>query len=87
MAKKKHKDVEFIVEGPGPTGAASTPRGFYDTAEDARGEPVTIDVVVHSKAGARWYGGDWAVEEYEEDPDASVFEHIVVRAESQGRIP
>lgn len=50
------------------------------------GRPATIDVVVWSRAGARKYGGDYAVERYLEDPEASVFDRITIRAESRGRI-
>lgn len=88
---KKHKDVEFMVT------ARDLRAAYYDTAEEASaiaiarsmsrgGEPVEINVLVSSKAGARWYGGDYGVEVYEEDPDASVHEQIIVRAESIGRI-
>ena len=51
------------------------------------GRPHHIDVLVHSAAGARWYrGSSDGEEEYEEDPEASVFERIEVRADSQGRV-
>lgn len=91
--KRKHKDVEFMVVGP-----HSVEDGYFDTASEAAsvavarsigygGEPVEINVLVSSKAGAKWYGGDYAVGVYEEDPEASVHERIVVRAESIGRIP
>lgn len=99
---RKHKDVEFMVEGPEGSGASAAtpefPDAYYDTADEASsiaiarsmsrgGEPVQINVLVMSKAGAKWYGGYYAVEVYEEDPDASVHEQIIVRAESVGRIP
>lgn len=47
----------------------------------------TIDVVVWSEEGARAYGGDDAVEQYLEDPEASVFERLEVRVNNQGRVP
>lgn len=88
--KKSHKDVEFMVE------SKNRPAMYFKTAEEASanviaraisdGEPHTIDVLVSSKAGARWYGGDYAVEIYEEDPEASVHERIIVRAESVGHV-
>lgn len=82
---KTHKDVTFELAlntykrfdeaaGMAVARAASTGRGIY------------IDVVVLSESGARWYGGDYGVEQYREDPDASVFERIEVRADSKGRI-
>jgi len=36
-----------------------------------------IDVCIWTIGGARWFGGDDAVEAYREDPDASVFERWV----------
>lgn len=89
-SKKKHKDVEFHVSRP------RTDTQVFDNFPDAAvraigvsasdGRPVFIDVVVLTRAGARWWSGDWGADEYDEDPDASVFDRIVVSAESQGRI-
>ena len=86
-----HKDVEYMVDD-----ASGRPRYFKSSNEAAgfaisiamsRGQDVNIDVLVHSPAGARWYrGSSDGVDEYNEDPEASVFDRIVVRAESQGRI-
>jgi len=90
IKRRKHKDVEYHVERPdGET-------DIYEYAGDAAGhaialamggKPATIDVVVWSQAGARHYLGDEGVDQYREDPEASVFDHIVVKAESLGRIP
>lgn len=49
-------------------------------------EDVSIDVLIYSEDGAREWGGDSAVEDYWQDPDASVSERIIVRAESIGRV-
>jgi len=88
---KKHKDVEYAVDD------ASGEQRIFDTADEAagfavamavsRGEEVNLDVLIYSKAGAKAYGGDDAVEQYEEDPEASVFERIVIEADSKGRVP
>ena len=51
------------------------------------GEKINLDVVTWSRAAARAWGGDDAVEQYDEDPEASIFERIVVQADSWGRIP
>ena len=85
-----HKDIEYTVDA---TGIAS---GYLKTFDEASikamqlalayGE-ATIDVLVYSEEGAAAYGGDDAVERYREDPDASVFERIVVNAKILGRIP
>ena len=38
------------------------------------------------KAAARVWAGDYGVEVYEEDPEASVHERIVIKADAQDRI-
>lgn len=52
----------------------------------ARGES-TLDVLVWSKAGVKAFGGDDAVERYEEDPEASVFERYEFKCNMVGRVP
>jgi hypothetical protein len=89
-AKKRHKDVIFWVQD------LHGNDWHYDTFDEAagqavavavaRGEGVTLDVQVSSRSGARWFGGDDAVEVYDEDPEASVHEHIIVKAKALGRI-
>jgi len=51
------------------------------------GRPVNIDVLVHSRTGARWLEGDDGVTKYDEDPDASVFSRIQIKATDLGRVP
>ena len=87
---RSHKDVEFHVEL--ANGKTQVYRKFDEAAGmavslAASGRPTTIDVVIWSRAGARAYGGDWGVEQYNEDPEASVFERIEVEANNLGRIP
>jgi hypothetical protein len=90
--KKSHKDVEFAVSS---EDGREVQRYFSTSGEASEnavamsmstGEAAVIDVIVSSKAGAKWYGGDYAVEIYEDDPDASVHERIIVRAESLGHV-
>ena len=50
------------------------------------GEKVEIDVITLSRSAAKAWAGDHGVEVYDEDPEASVHERIVVQAESLGRI-
>lgn len=95
MARKKHKDVEFAVsagrgsQGRGPETVFST----WDEAcvaamsQGAAHGNAAIDVLVHSRAGAKWYGGSDAVEAYKEDPEASVFERFEIRVNMVGRVP
>lgn len=88
---KKHKDVEFEVS---PV-HGSNRRNFntFDEASSAaialsasNGVKVNLDVLISSRAGARWWGGDYAVEEYNADPDASVSDRFVINVDPQGRI-
>ena len=88
---KSHKDVEFAVDD--YQGNEKIFKRFDEAAAFAvekamsRGETVNLDVLVSSRAGAKWLYGDSGVEIYEEDPDASVFERIEVKANMMGRVP
>jgi hypothetical protein len=81
-----HKDVEFHT---GDIVSTVWEEAVSQAVFDAlsQGKDVELDVVIWSEAGARWYGGDDAVEDYKEDPGASVFDRIVIKASSRGRIP
>lgn len=87
--KKSHKDVEFAVND--ASGRQRTFKRFDEAAGFAvavaasRGE-ADLDVLIHSVAGARWYGGDHAVSEYKSDPDASVSDRIEIRVNHVGRV-
>lgn len=47
---------------------------------------VRIDVITWTRAAARKWGGDEAIRVYEDDPEASVHERIVVKAEATGHV-
>lgn len=89
--KKTHKDVEYAVPSAG-IGRDGNFKTFDEAAAHAviialtRGK-ADIDVLIWSKAGANFYGGDEAVEQYNEDPEASVFERFEVRVNAVGRVP
>jgi hypothetical protein len=92
MARKKsHKDVEFSVDdASGRERVFRTPdeaAGFAISLALSHGKTVDLNVLVFSKAGARWWAGDEGAEMYDEDPEASVFERIEIKANSVGRIP
>ena len=93
MARSEsHKDVEYAVDdAAGRERVFKTPNeaaGFALSLALSDGEPHYIDVLVHSREGAEWYrGSSDGGEEYDEDPEASVFERIEVRANSEGRVP
>lgn len=85
-----HKDVEYHVEASGGKAQIfkkySEAATFAFTIATSRGE-ANLDVIIYSKAGARFYGGDDAVEQYEEDPEASVFERFELKVNNIGRVP
>jgi hypothetical protein len=86
-----HEDVEYAVDDASNKQrifkSSNEAAGFAISLAMSHGRPVNIDVLVHSPAGARWYrGSSDGVKEYEEDLDASVFDRIVVSAESIGRV-
>lgn len=88
--KKMHKDLEFAVND--ASGRQRTFKkfdeacGFAVSLAASDGGEHNIDVLAYSEAAARFWGGDDAVEVYREDPEASVHERIVVRADAKGRI-
>lgn len=82
---KKHKGLSFEVED----------SDFSDFSEAvvnavarsaATGKKVRVDVITNSRSAARAWAGDHGAEVYDEDPEASVHERIVIQAESLGRI-
>lgn len=88
---QSHRDVEFAVDD--ASGKQRTFRTFDEAAgfalglAVATGKRIHLDVLAMSQAGAAWWGGDDALESYEEDPEASVFERLVVQASAAGRVP
>ncbi len=86
-------DLEFHVDVLTSVRPAKVFDGFDDAVGFAviqalsTGMKATVDVIVWSESGARVWGGDDAVEQYREDPDASVFERIEISANSLGRVP
>jgi len=89
MARRTHKDVEYAVDD--ASGNQHTFKTFDEAAAFAvslagSGRSVNLDVLVWSEAGARAVGGDDGVEEYREDPDASVFQRLEVKVNFVGRV-
>lgn len=89
---KSHKDVEYAVDdyqGNEKIFKTSSEAAMFalDKSISRGGEAVNVDVLVYSAEGAKWYRGSIDGEtEYEEDPEASVFDRIVIRAEAIGRV-
>ncbi|KKK92193.1 hypothetical protein LCGC14_2705390 [marine sediment metagenome] len=90
MARRTHKDVEYAVDdthGQQRTFKTFDEAAGFAVAIAAMGHPdVNLDVLIWSKAGARFYGGDEAIEHYNEDPEASVFERLEIRVNFVGRV-
>lgn len=88
---RTHRDVEFAVEDASEKERIfktfDSAAGFAVAIAASTGRKVPINVLIYSKSGARWWGGDEAVELYLLDPEASVSERIVVSADSEGRVP
>ena len=87
----KKAELEFHVNDERGQGATiftnfDKAAGFALSQACYTGNEIQIDVVTWTKAAARAWGGDNSVEIYEEDPDASVHERIIIKAESIGRI-
>lgn len=88
---KTHPQVDYAVND------CSGNERVFKTADEAAGfavsvaisgkENVYIDVIIWDEDGARFYGGDDAVEQYREDPDASVFERYEINVNCVGRVP
>jgi cold shock CspA family protein len=86
----KHKDVEFAVGDAGDHERIfkdfNEAAGFAFSIAASGRENVYLDVLIFSKAGARAWGGDEAVEQYNEDPEASVFERFEIKVNAMGRV-
>lgn len=86
------KDLEFHVGQEGYSKSDSIFKTFGEACKSAiarsvsSGNAMIIDVVTWSRAAAKAWGGDAALQVYDEDPEASVHERIIIKAESQGRI-
>ncbi len=89
-AATTHKEVEFAV---------SDNRGeehIFKTFEEAIAFAghlaltstvrIDLDVLVYGRDGATWWGGTDGAEDYDEDPEASVFDRLHVKVTSQGRV-
>ena len=91
MASDTHPDVEFEVSD-----EAGFTRKTYKTYDEAVRDAfdmavstggANLDVLVWSEEGAEAWGGDDAVEQYNEDPEASVFERFELRVNAVGMVP
>jgi hypothetical protein len=88
--KRLHKDVDFEIDNAGgkkkifgTLGEACALAVILATCDE---QPHNVDVIIRSKQGARALGGGACVERYLENPHASVYERIVIRARGTGPI-
>jgi hypothetical protein len=87
--RRRHPGVEFAVDGADGQHVFKTfdeAAAFAVGVAASNGRRTNLDVLVYSPAGAKWWRGDDGVADYKDDPEASVFERIVVRADSEGRV-
>ena len=87
--ESQHPDVEFVVSA---DGAEQTFTTFADALTFAFSialseAEVNLDVLVYSEEGATAFGGDSAVDEYREDPEASIFQRFEIEVRGIGRVP
>lgn len=73
---RRHPDVDYAVSS-GRRGDTDFTLKTFDEAA----------AKVHSRAGARFVSGDDGAAQYDEDPEASVFERFQIRVNAQGRVP
>ena len=87
---KTHKDLEFAVID--HAGSQRTFKKFPEACVFAvslateRGATIYLDVLAWSVGAARVWAGDYGVKQYKEDPDASVFDRIEIKASVIGRV-
>jgi hypothetical protein len=87
---RSHRDVEFAIDD--ESGDERIFRSFDEAAGFAvglavsTGKRIHLDVLVYSRDGAGWWGGEDGEHTYDDDPDASVFERLVIEARSDGAV-
>jgi hypothetical protein len=89
-----HPDVEFHVRVGDRTGQwLSFPQAAGHAVQWALGSPfrashreAIVDVVVHSREGAFWWGSSEAVAQYERNPDADVLQRIRLHVDSTPKL-
>ena len=86
---RSHKDVQFAVDVMGREQLFKTFEQAVAMAVNlaiSDGRAHNVDALCSSRAGARFLMGDAGVDDYDEDPDASVFARVVIKAEHVGRV-
>jgi hypothetical protein len=88
MRGEGHPDLEYVVEARGIERAhASFDEALSYAFTIAVSEGKTnLDVLIYSEEGAEVFGGEAAIEEYREDPEASVFRRFEIEVRDLGRV-
>jgi imidazole glycerol phosphate synthase subunit HisF len=89
MPSRSH-DLEFHVSFAGSTDTQI----FHNfdkaagmaLAKACSGRDVHIDVVTWTRAAAKRWAGEYGLEVYDSDPEASVHDRILIKAESLGHV-
>lgn len=90
-AAEAHRDVEFAVDD--TRGEEHIFKTFDEALAFAApmalrsGVRIEIDVLAYSREGAVWWSGIDGGQDYDEDPEASVFDRLHLKITSQGRVP
>ncbi len=88
MRGEAHTDVEYVVSAGRIERAYTTfDEALISAFSVALSEGATnLDVLVYSEEGAEAFGGESSVEEYREDPEASVFRRFEIEVRDVGRV-
>jgi hypothetical protein len=88
MRGEGHPDLEYVVEARGTERVYTSfdeALSYAFTVALAAGK-TNLDVLVYSEEGAEAFGGESAVEEYQDDPEASVFRRFEIEVRDVGRV-
>lgn len=91
MAERTNHNLEFAVNDAGGNQRTFTTFaeacGFAVGLAASTGKEWHIDVLVWNETAALVWGGVDGVARYKEDPDASVFDRFVIKADCIGSVP
>jgi len=88
MRSEIHADLEYVVAAHGIERAYPSfdEALSYAFSVSLSAGKTHIDVIAYSEEGAEAFGGDAAVDEYREDPEASIFRRFEIQVRDMGRV-
>jgi hypothetical protein len=88
MRSETNPDLEYVVEAAGIERAYTSfdEALSYAFSVALSAGRTNLDVLVYSEEGAEAFGGQSGVEEYREDPEASVFRRFEIEVRDLGRV-